>query len=107
MDKGIHVVDSKADSAMNEKGKNAGSATGTFGIKHDAPSTHLQQPKLLVGRWAIFSLSPTAGTSIQRPGLISQMSHWRRRWCQSSVHPWHLWCVMLKERLNGRDTITT
>ena len=31
----------------------------------------------------------SAGTSIQRPGSISQMTHWRLRWCQSSVHPWH------------------
>ena len=30
-----------------------------------------------------------AGTSRERPLLISQMNHWRLRWCQSSDHPWH------------------
>ena len=31
--------------------------------------------------------------------LISQMTHQRRRWCQSDVHPWHL--VLLKDYVEG------
>ena len=33
--------------------------------------------------------SKVAGKSRERPLLISQMNHWRLRWCQSSDHPWH------------------
>ena len=55
---------------------------------------HLEAPKQPGGfewnRLEVWSLYlRNACTSIQRPGSISQMSHWRLGWCQSSVHPWH------------------
>ena len=70
---------------------------------HEKPD-HLQQPKHWVGQWAMLSQSPTAGTSIQRPGLISQMTHWRLRWCQSSVHPWHPLLFLFSLRNRGGHT---
>ena len=31
---------------------------------------------------------------------ISQMTHWRLRWCQSSVHPWHPLLQILKNNIH-------
>ena len=43
-------------------------------------------------------LFSNAGTSRERPILISQMIHRRLRWCQSSDHPWH---PLLVGRITG------
>ena len=48
-----------------------------------------------------------AGTSRERPLLISQMNHWRLRWCQSSDHPWHPLLVNFRSRKRKIEHVGT
>ena len=79
-----------ADQARQYNGMAMGQKQVLFQHLH----LHLQRPKqperFEWNRLEVWSLClKKASTSIQRPGSISQMSHWHLRWCHSSVHPWH------------------